>query len=284
MVIFGDNDGRRVILNPSIATYRRLRDEPLWRLLTDPEHNAALEGAIAAEWEEQRLKGDSIMEDDFKPYLQPTEMIDLNHPAVAAFVQEEIRGAATPVEQAVQLYYAVRDQIRYDPYSIDLTIDGLRASSTLQNRRGWCVPKAALLAACCRRLGIPAKLGYADVKNHLSTARMRERMKTDVFIWHGYTSLFLDGKWVKATPAFNIELCRRFNLKPLAFDGRGDSIYHPFDLLGNKHMEYLRERGEFDDIPLSRIIRDFEQTYAGAEGLSDFDFEKDVHREKPLPG
>lgn len=225
------------------------------------------------------------MSSNFQQYLQATEVIDFHHPVVTAFIQKRIDGAQTPLEQAVRLYYAVRDEIRYDPYSINLSVEGLRASATLQAGRGWCVPKAALLAACCRALGIPAKLGYADVRNHLSTARMREHMKTDIFLWHGYTAIYLGGEWVKATPAFNIELCRRFSLKPLEFDGSGDSIYHPFDLLGNKHMEYLRQRGEFADVPIDQISSDFEKTYSTPQQLGElgeFDFQDDVDRENAL--
>jgi transglutaminase-like putative cysteine protease len=220
--------------------------------------------------------------DDFSKYLQATDVMDFHHPAIAAFIRKWTVGAETPTHQAVKLYYAVRDEIRYDPYNIDLSVEGLRSSTTLQSGRGWCVPKAALLAACCRGLGVPAKLGYADVKNHLSTARMRENMKTDIFLWHGYTSIYLDAKWVKATPAFNIGLCERFQLKPLEFDGTRDSLYHPFDLLGNKHMEYLRDRGEFADIPIDRISSDFAQTYSTSERLREFDFLQDVDRESSL--
>jgi transglutaminase-like putative cysteine protease len=219
--------------------------------------------------------------ESFPQYLQATEVIDFHHPTVAAFIRKRIDGATTPRQRAVKLYYAVRDEIRYDPYTINLSVAGLRASTTLQVGRGWCVPKASLLAACCRALGIPAKLGYADVRNHLSTARMRAHMKSDIFFWHGYTSIYLDGKWVKATPAFNIELCRRFQLKPLEFDGSCDSIYHPFDLRGNKHMEYLRDRGEFADIPIDQIISDFAQAYP-SDDLGAFDFQQDVDRENPL--
>jgi len=215
-------------------------------------------------------------------YLQATEVIDYHHPTVKDFVQRRIEGASTPRQQAVKLYYAVRDEIRYDPYSIDLSVEGLRASTTLQNGRGWCVPKAALLAACCRGLGIPAKLGYADVRNHLSTARMREQMKTDIFLWHGYTTILLEDKWVKATPAFNIELCHRFQLKPLEFDGTCDSIYHPYDLLGNRHMEYLQDRGEFADVPIDQMIKDFSETYGSPQQLGAFDFQTDVDKENPL--
>ena len=214
-------------------------------------------------------------------YLQATDILDFHHPSVQVFVQASIADATTPSQQAVKLYYTVRDSIRYDPYGINLSVEGLRASTTLQAGRGWCVPKASLLAACCRSLGIPAKLGYADVRNHLSTARMRANMKTDIFLWHGYTTIFLDDKWVKATPAFNIELCQRFQLKPLEFDGTCDSIYHPFDLLGNRHMEYLRDRGEFADVPIDQITRDFLQAYENSQPLDAFDFQQDVDRENP---
>ena len=187
-------------------------------------------------------------------YLEPTPTLDFDHPVVADFAARHGKGFSSKREQAVSLYYAVRDGIRYDPYQLDLSLEGFKASTTLKNGRGWCVTKALLLAACCRHQSNPARLGYADVRNHLSTARMRETMKTDIFYWHGYTSIYLDGKWVKATPAFNIELCEKFRLKPLDFDGLADSIYHPFDLDGNRHMEYLGYRGEFADVPIDLII------------------------------
>jgi transglutaminase-like putative cysteine protease len=155
----------------------------------------------------------------------------------------------------------VRDGIRYDPHTIELSDEGLRASTTLASGRAWCVPKAVLLAACCRAAGIPARLGFADVRNHLSTARMRERMKTDLFFWHAYTSIRLGGVWVKATPAFNIGLCERLGLKPLDFDGRQDALFQPFDSAGNRQMEYVRYRGEFADVPISQIVATFRREY-----------------------
>jgi transglutaminase-like putative cysteine protease len=192
--------------------------------------------------------------------LAATALIDSDHPAVVAFAQQHAHGADDR-ERAVALYLAVRDGFRYDPYRIDLAPEHMRGSSVLAQGYGWCVPKAALLAAACRAAGIPARVGYADVRNHLSTERMRQTMDTDMFIWHGYTDIWLDGQWVKATPAFNIELCERFGLLPLDFDGRHDSIYHPFDKAGNRHMEYVNQRGAFDDMPLAAIAADFEVVY-----------------------
>ncbi len=192
--------------------------------------------------------------------LAPTALIDSDHPAVVEFASRHAVGADDR-ERAVALYLAVRDGFRYDPYQVDLSPAGMRASHVLEIGVGWCVPKAALLAAACRAAGIPARVGYADVRNHLSTERMRQSMQTDMFIWHGYADLWIDGAWRKATPAFNLSLCERFGLLPLDFNGRDDSIYHPFDKAGNRHMEYVNQRGAFDDMPLARIVADFQAIY-----------------------
>jgi transglutaminase-like putative cysteine protease len=192
--------------------------------------------------------------------LRPTELIDSDHPAVGAFAARHGCGASDR-ERAVALYYAVRDGFRYDPYRVDLSPAGMKASTVLANGYGWCVPKATLLAAACRAAGIPARVGFADVRNHLSTERMREVMQTDLFYWHGYTDICIGGTWRKATPAFNIELCDRFDLLPLEFDGRADSLYHAFDRHGHRHMEYVAQRGSFDDVPLAQMTADFARLY-----------------------
>ena len=211
--------------------------------------------------------------------LCPTAIINSNHAAVVRFAQENGKAGQPTRERAVALYYAVRDGFRYDPYQLDLTPYGMKASRVLDTGHGWCVTKAVLLAAACRALSIPARVGFADVRNHLSTARLRETMKTDIFYWHGYTSIRLDGGWVKATPAFNIELCERFGLLPLEFDGREDSIYHPLDRAGNRHMEYLSMRGEFDDVPLASMVTTFRQHYSQMSRLEESNFDDDVRSE-----
>jgi transglutaminase-like putative cysteine protease len=194
--------------------------------------------------------------------LLPTALVDSDHPAVISFARQHAQGSDDRT-RAVALYNAVRDGFRYDPYRCDLSPLGMRASTVLAIGVGWCVPKATLLAAACRAAGIPARLGFADVRNHLSTERMRQSMQTDIFYWHGYTEIWLDGAWRKATPAFNIGLCARFGLLALDFDGRTDSIYHPFDRAGNRHMEYVAQRGSFDEVPLDQLVADFRLHYPG---------------------
>ncbi len=218
------------------------------------------------------------MADELDEFLEPGAMVESAHPDIVAFAAETAGDAATVREKAIRLYYRVRDGVRYDPYASSLEIDGMKASKTLAEMKGYCVQKAVLLAAVCRAQGIPARLGFADVRNHLSTGKIRERMKTDTFYWHGYTSIFLDGQWFKSTPAFNVELCEKFGLKPLEFDGTADSIYHEFDTSGNRHMEYLSFRGEYGEPPLDRMLETYVAHYdhwkTGKRTMSgDFDAE-----------
>ena len=198
---------------------------------------------------------------NLEPYLAAGEFIDNNDPDVRAFAQKTTAGVADTVSCAVKLYYAVRDDIFYDPYYVGEARTYYRASDCLRANRGFCIPKAALLAAAARSMDIPARVGYADVRNHLSTKKLREMIGGDLFIWHGYTELYLEGRWVKATPVFNLSLCKRFGVRPLEFDGRRDSLLHEYDHEGRRHMEYVRERGHYPDVPYDTIIADFKKMY-----------------------
>jgi transglutaminase-like putative cysteine protease len=194
-------------------------------------------------------------------WLAPTWFVDGDDDAVAQFATDAIGDATEPMAQAVRLFYAVRDGFRYDPYNVDHRPAAFRASSVVASSSNWCVPKSVLLTAAARSVGIPARLGFADVKNHLTSKKLSESMGTDLFAWHGFSILLIDGRWFKLSTAFNIELCERFGVKPLEFDGTADALMHPFDQAGNRHMEYVRQRGSFDDLPLDAILADFATIY-----------------------
>jgi transglutaminase-like putative cysteine protease len=207
-----------------------------------------------------------ILRDDGKvinpeQYLAPGEFIDSGDADVRAFAQKVTAGTAVDLSRAVKLYYAVRDEILYDPYYAGEERSYFRASDCLRAKRGFCIPKAALLAAAARSVGIPARVGYGDVRNHLSTKKLLELTGGNLFIWHGYTEIFLEDRWVKATPAFNLSLCKRFGVHPLEFDAKSDSLFHEFDQGGRRHMEYVKQRGHFADVPYDTIITDFKEAY-----------------------
>lgn len=195
-------------------------------------------------------------------YLVPTPIIDCDHSAIAAFAEETVGSSCTdPVAAAVKLYYAVRDGIWYDPYSPFYEPEHYRASNILQNRRGFCISKASLLCALGRARKIPSRVGFATVRNHLATKQLLDMLGTDLFVYHGYTEFFLESKWVKATPAFNVELCERHRVRPLEFNGRQDSVFHAYNLDQQQFMEYLKDHGTYADIPVDRILREWEKTY-----------------------
>lgn len=200
-------------------------------------------------------------EENLDGYRRPGRFIDSDHPKVIEFARRVVGEVTGDIERAIALYYAVRDEIRYDPYRIDLRPEAMRASAVLERGYGFCIAKAVLLAAAVRVLGIPARLGFADVRNHLSTERLRRSMETDIFVYHGYAELFLNSNWVKATPAFDRSLCERFGVAALEFDGLQDSVFQPFDRAGNRYMEYLRDRGRHADLPLNELRAAFETAY-----------------------
>ncbi len=202
---------------------------------------------------------------DIQPgeYLRPTSFIDSGDAAIRQFVAATL-GEATQLsatEKAIRLFDAVRDQIRYDPFSFSVAPEDYRASRIVRRPSNWCVPKAILLTAVLRAAGIPAAVGFADVRNHLNSSKLADLMETDLFIYHGYVALWLDGKMRKATPAFNRELCQRFGVKELIFDGRNDALFHEFDQANRRHMEYVNDRGWFLEPPVEQLLADFRQAY-----------------------
>lgn len=206
-----------------------------------------------------------------QPYLAATPYIDHTSKEVRAFVSRALEGlpeTASETEIAIRMFEEVRDGLRYDPYTFGLEVEDYRASRIAQQESGFCVPKAILLTACLRAVGIPAALGFADVRNHLNTPKLAELMQTDLFIFHGYVQLWLDGKAWKVTPAFNMELCARFGVKPLVFDGHSDALFHEFDQGGRQHMEYVNDRGLFIDMPAAEFLEVFKATYPSLEAHS----------------
>lgn len=187
-------------------------------------------------------------------HLSSTFYIDSDNAQIVAFTNESVGSASTDKEKAVNLYYAVRDGFRYNPYNMRMKPEEVTASHLLIAKEGHCIDKAVFLAACARAVGIPSRLEFADVKNHISSEKFIEMLKTDVFAMHGITQLFIEGKWVKCTPAFNKELCTLFNVEPLEFDGEHDSLFHEFDKNENRFMEYVAQHGVFDDFPREYFV------------------------------
>jgi len=195
-------------------------------------------------------------------YLKSTRFIDSDSAAVRRYADQAAGSETSDIARAVKLFYAVRDGIRYDPFSMRLEPGIYVASNVLAAKSAFCIPKAILLAAAARALGIPCAIGLSDVVNHLTTEKLKALMGgTTYFMHHGYAVLYLEGQWVKAAPAFNIELCTRFGVLPTEFDGRSNAIFQPYDAQQRRHMEYVKDHGIWSDFPFERVEADFRAFY-----------------------
>lgn len=195
--------------------------------------------------------------------LAPDRFVDSDHPAVVEFAQR-CAGGLPPREAAVRLAAEVRDLIRYSPWGLTLDPAQWKASAVLsrdRSRGAHCIDKANMLAASARALGIPARLHFADVRNHIGTARLEEQLGTDLLVYHGYTEMHLDGRWIAATPAFNAELCARLGVPPLTFDGIHDSVFQQHDPAGARFMEYVTDHGTCHTLPWDQMFAAWRRHY-----------------------
>ncbi len=200
-------------------------------------------------------------DDNIALYLAPAEYVDSDAAPIRNKAAELVGHVGDPVEKTRVLYGAVRDGIRYDPY-VDYTDREIyRASSVLKTGSAYCVGKASLYVALCRAVGVPARLGLADVKNHLATPRLLEAVGTDVFAYHGYAEVKPKDEWVKATPTFNLTLCTRMGVAPLEFSGRDDAMLQAFDAQGRSFMSYIVDHGVFFDVPAKFLLAEMARLY-----------------------
>ncbi|MEL7003063.1 MAG: transglutaminase-like domain-containing protein [Bacteroidota bacterium] len=191
---------------------------------------------------------------EFDKYLSPGEFINSDHSDVIDFTMEVTKSRTGAKDKIVALYYAVRDQFRYDPYTLDLSRDAVKASSIVNRDYGYCIEKSCLFAAGARVLGIPSRMGFSNVRNHVGTADLEKILKTDILVFHGYAEIEIENKWIKVTPVFNETLCHKLNVAPLDFDGVNDAFFQEYDQEGGRFMEYLHHYGTFADVPYEVFI------------------------------
>jgi transglutaminase-like putative cysteine protease len=199
---------------------------------------------------------------NLEKYLTPTDIIDSDNDIVINYMKSIIGiENLSYAEKAVRLYLHVRDRIRYNPYLPFYKPEHYRSSNVIKTGQGFCIGKAGLLCAVARAAGIPSRIGFATVKNHIATKQLLDYLGSEIISYHGYTELWLGDKWIKATPAFNAELCALHKVPPLEFDGIHDSIFHEFNSENARYMEYIAYHGEFADIPVDLIVKSWEDTY-----------------------
>jgi transglutaminase-like putative cysteine protease len=199
------------------------------------------------------LKAQGAEVEEIKHYLKPTPIIDCDHSAIKKKADELTKGQKKIKEIARTLFYYVRDEIKYNPYMPRYLPEHFRASNTLVRKNGFCVQKAVLLVALCRAVGIPARIGFAVIKNHLMPEKMANMLHGNVLPEHGYAELFLNDRWIRVTPVFDFEMCQKNRIVPVEFDGENDAKFHSHNQDGQLHIEYVMDRGPYEDVPLDAI-------------------------------
>lgn len=198
-----------------------------------------------------------------KKYLNPTKTINCDASEILETAVKLSSNLKNQTENAKALYYFVRDHIKYRITFETLTLEYFKASETLKRGFGFCIPKAILLAALARSQNIPAKLHFVDIRNHQLPAHLKSKLKTDLMAYHAYVELFLNKRWLKVNPAFDIKMCEKYNIIPVEFSGTNDALFHHLDRKGRLHIEYLEEsdHGIFDDLPYEQILAEFKKVY-----------------------
>ena len=187
-------------------------------------------------------------------YLRPTPAIDCDNESIKRKTEELTKSKDNATEKAKSLFYFVRDEIKYNFLVPSDKPEYYRASRILEIREGFCVQKAVLMAALARAVDIPARLHLTAIRNHLASDKLRELMRGNVFPTHGYNELYIEDKWVKVAPTFDLKMCQQNRFIPVEFDGRHDAILPSHNLDGKPHIEYVEDRGHYDDLPFDTII------------------------------
>lgn len=192
---------------------------------------------------------------DIEKYLRATAIIDCDNESIRRKAEELTKSQQRTADKAKSLFYFVRDEIKYQPYVLSDLPEHFLASGILERGEGFCVQKAVLLVALARAVGIPARIHFAAIRNHLAPEKIRELLGTNLFAAHGYSELYIEGRWVKATPAFDLEMCQENRIIPVEFDGECNATFHSQNQDGELHIEYVQDHGHYDDFPFDEMMK-----------------------------
>lgn len=190
---------------------------------------------------------------DMKEYLVATYSIDSDHPAIGEKSRELTASLQSAKEKAIDLFYFVKDEMRYNVYADRTTDAHFKASYVLAKGEGYCVQKAVLLVALARAVGIPARLRFAEIRAHLASPDIVEKRGSNIFPCHGFADLYINDRWVKATPTYDLAYCRKIGVSTIRFNGEEDTMLPARTDDGRPNVDYLQDRGYFADLPLHEI-------------------------------
>jgi hypothetical protein len=209
---------------------------------------------------------------DLSEFLAPAPGIQCEHPEIQKLARSLAKGSKNDVEAARRLFEYVRDTVRYSVGVPVASLEDYLALNTLARGKGFCVQKSALLCALARALGIPSRLGFADIRNEKLHGRLMKMIPDKIIYHHCFAEWFVGGRWLKATTSFDRALTERHGWRLVEFDPLGDALLPATDLKGRPHVSYLAYHGWRMGVPLDEFCAETDQHY-GAGAMARWDAE-----------
>ncbi|MFH2008580.1 MAG: transglutaminase-like domain-containing protein [bacterium] len=204
---------------------------------------------------------------ELQQFLAPTDTLEVDHPRIRALVEEQTADASDVRDAARRLFEVARDAVAYSPYVPFWDRSHYRTTTILDRGRGYCVQKAMVLVTLARAARIPARLVFVDLRNHRAPAHLVEILQGNLFVYHCYASLLLEGEWLEATPAFDRAICEEHDLPLVRFDGHRSAIFPSEDHAGRRFAEYVKHHGAFADVPMGPMLAAWDEAY-GADRVA----------------
>jgi len=181
--------------------------------------------------------------------LRPSYTIDWDVPNIREKAAQLTAPYRKDRDKVLRLFEFVRDEIPYNFAPEVRDRRDFRASHTLEVGSGFCMQKAALLAALCRASGIPARIGFQDIVDYKIVGPFLEMNGTNEIRHHGMNAIYLDGRWVRADATLDRELVERKKYRLVEFDGRHDAVLPATDALGKPHFVISKQTGFYNTTP-----------------------------------
>ncbi len=193
-------------------------------------------------------------------FLKSNFFFDFEDDFVRETIKNIVGNSSNKKEKAKKIFYFVRDEIKYTMFAGIFTEKDYRSSAVLRRGKGFCVQKAILLVSLLRGAGIPAAIGFADIKNHALSEDTKKILGSDVFPYHGFAFVNL-GRWLKVTPTFDVDTCEKAGYPLIEFDGERDAVFPQYMENGKRFVTYLRYRGVCFKPPVDDMIKEWKKVY-----------------------
>ena len=188
-----------------------------------------------------------------KNFLNPTKLIDSEHPAIIKKAGELTVGLDSAVDKARAIFYFIRDEIQYE-FRAKFDEKEYFASYILGDEKGFCTQKAILFCALARASAIPAGIYFYDIIDDTLPVSVTNFLQSRTLFYHGIAALHLNGAWHSFDATLDSRLTVKYRMRPVEFAADQDCLMHSQTLDGKPHIEYAREHGLFDDISFMQIV------------------------------